>query len=363
MRRARLAVAAIAALAALAFTSTALAAFAPKITIAAATGGGTNVRVAAAATDDPTARFALYAPLGTTGSFTAAPGTSLGKVTAHAQAADLGGAVLPLTGDVLVANPIDPAIVAASNACDPVAHATILVLSLQAAGQMLNIPLFVDASEVPEAAFSSFKLIVCLPPPDLPAGTPGRATFGAKLLDADFAISALVGPAAAGEQRWRSLWTPYVPQQGTPNAAGTVETQSVVRRPTLLLIGGKTVAQKKKVRVKGKLVTKTTTKATIAAALSEAQKGIGGITVTFLESLQPTGSFKRTAAFKTDADGLVGIVGTLTKTAYFKVTAVVPERDLGAAGCTATFAPVPCIGATVAGQTLTSKTIKLALRR
>ncbi len=363
MRLARLAVTATAVAGALAFTGSAVAAFTPKLSVPAPSAAGANVRVSVGATDDPTARFVLYAPNGTTGSFTAAPGSSLGKVTAHAQAADLGGAVLPLTGDVLVANPVDPAIVAASNACDPVAHATILVLSLQAAGQVLNIPLFVDASAGPEAGFSSFKLIVCLPPPDLPAGTPGRATFGAKLLDADFTISALVAPTAAGEQRWRSVWTPYVPQQGTANAAGAVEAQAVVRNPTLLQIAGQTKAVKKKVKVKGKLVTKTTTKVTIFAALTEAAKGVGGVKVTFLESLRPSSGFHTVAAFKTESDGIVGITGTLVKTAYFKAVATLPDRELGAAGCAATFAPVPCTSATVAGRALESKVIKLTVRR
>ena len=363
MRLARLAVATTVAAGALAFTGSALAAFTPKIFVAPAVGGGTNLRVAVGTGDDPTARFVAYAPPGTTGSFTAAPGTSLGKVTAHAQAADLGGAVLPLTGDVLVANPVDPAIVAASNACDPVAHAAILVLNLSAAGQTLNVPLFVDASSGGETSFSAFKLIVCLPPPDVPAGTPGRATFGAKLLDADFSISALVAPAAAGEHRWRSVWTPYVPTQGTPNAAGTVEVQALLRQPTQLLVAGQTKLVKKKVKVKGKTVTRKSTRVAIVAALTEAGKGVGGIKVTFLESLTPSGNFRAVAAFKTESDGFVGIVGTLTRTAYFKVTATLVDRELGATGCTATFSPVPCTSATVSGRALESKVIKLTVRK
>ena len=364
MRLARLAVASAVATGALAVAGPAFAAFTPRLYVApAAAGGGVEVRASTGAADDPTARFVLYAPVGVTGTFTAAPGTSLGKVTAHAQAADLGGAVLPLTGDVLVANPVDPAIIATSTACDPVAHAVILVLSLQAAGQTLDVPLFVDASTGPEAAFSSFKLVVCLPPPDVPTGTPGRARFGAKLLDADFSISTLVSPPTAGEQRWRSLWTPYVPQQGTANAPGTVEVQAAVREPTQLTLAGATRAIKKKVKVKGKLVTKTTTAVVIFARAVEATQGIGGVKVTFLEALSANAPFRPLAAFKTESNGLVGITGTLTKTAYFKVTATLADRDLGVAGCVATFAPVPCTSATVAGRALESRVIKLALRR
>jgi hypothetical protein len=123
------------------------------------------------------------------------------------------------------------------------------------------------------------------------------------------------------------------------------------------------VAKKRKVKVKEKLVTRTTTSVTVAAELSENQKGIGGIKVTFLESLTPNANgFRPAIAFKTDADGFVAIAGTLTRTVYFKVTAILGNRSLGTGACTPTFGAVPCIQATVAGQTLTSRVIKLVIR-
>ena len=89
-------------------------------------------------------------------------------------------------------------------------------LHLTAAGQTLDIPMFVVAGSAAEvAAGYQTKLVVCLPPPDVPPGTPGRATFGAKLLSATFTSSAISAPAAPGDYRWTSVWTPYVPGQGT----------------------------------------------------------------------------------------------------------------------------------------------------
>ena len=76
--------------------------------------------------------------------------------------------------------------------------------------------------------------MVCLPPPDIPPGTPGRAQFGAKLLTAVFDSSAITEPTATGDYRWTSPFTPYTPTKGTPNAAGTVETQSISHIPTPL---------------------------------------------------------------------------------------------------------------------------------
>ena len=345
------------ALAALVLTATAFAAFAPKIIVKAATGGGTQVTVTAAVTDDPTARFVLYAPIGATATFNAAPGTSLGKVTAHAQAADLGGAVLPLTGDVFVANPTDPAIIAASTQCDPVPHATILVLSLQAAGQVLNVPMFVEAAAGPEAAFASYRLVICLPPPDIPPGTPGRATFGAKLLDADFSISALSGPS--GEARWRGLWTPYIPQQGKPNATGTVETQSIVQTPSLTATA-KTTSKSKK--VKGKKVVTTTV--TISGSLTAGGQGVAGQTVSIVAG-PSAAKLKQVARVTTRANGSFSFATKLKAATFFQAKATLPDRDLGTTGCTATFSTlgIQCISATVAGGALTSATVKAVPRK
>ena len=56
-------------------------------------------------TDDPTARVSIYIPTGYQVDTTTGVGTKLGDVTATAAAADLGGAVLPLTGELDVAAP------------------------------------------------------------------------------------------------------------------------------------------------------------------------------------------------------------------------------------------------------------------
>src|SRR4051794_29529099 len=100
----RLALLVGAALASLAFASTAFASFAPKLVVSSATpqaaggGGAARIGVAVGNTDDPTARVAIYIPTGYQIA-TAAAG-KLGDVTATAAAADLGGAILPLTGEL-----------------------------------------------------------------------------------------------------------------------------------------------------------------------------------------------------------------------------------------------------------------------
>ena len=173
--------------------------------------------------DDPTARVAIYIPSGYQIA-TEAPGTKLGEVTATAAAADLGGAILPLTGEL---DAVDPATLTAAqkqgiSLCLAGATASqTWVLHLTAAGQTLDVPMMVVPTAGPEATVGQAKLLVCLPPPDVPVGSPGRAQFGAKLLSATFGVNAITQPASSGDFTWTSLFTPYNPGVGTVNAAGS----------------------------------------------------------------------------------------------------------------------------------------------
>ena len=109
-------------------------------------------------------------------------------MTAQGTAADLGGALLPLTGTVQVraasgtylSGTTQVPIAAAATQCTGTAtHTAYWVLILQAAGQTLELPVFVDSPAAPPApggsasAFASTSIQACLPPPDVPAGTPG----------------------------------------------------------------------------------------------------------------------------------------------------------------------------------------------
>src|SRR3954470_6910922 len=141
--------------ASLAFAGSALASFAPKLVISSATpqaaggGGSTRPGVLVGNADGPTAKVSIYIPTGYQIG-TPAAGTKLGDVTATAAAADLGGAVLPLTGELAAIAPNAPASAAAAQ-CG-VSPAQTWDLPLTAAGQALDVPMFVTAGAAPEAA-------------------------------------------------------------------------------------------------------------------------------------------------------------------------------------------------------------------
>ncbi len=203
-----------------------------------------TINFSQAATDDPTAKLTFYTPKGYAATLTQPAGQTIGTVTAQGTAADLGGALLPLTGTVQVraagstylAGTTQVPIAATATQCTGTAtHTAYWVLILQAAGQTFEVPVFVDNVAGPsESTFAAAKLQACLPPPDVPATHPQRAAFGFRLTRVTFTLNGIYSSPGTQDARWRVLATPYNPGQGTPNAAGTVEAQSVVPFPRSL---------------------------------------------------------------------------------------------------------------------------------
>lgn len=363
----RVVLASCVALLALSLAGSATAAYtSAKIAVASANpavaAGAVRIGVVVANSDDATARAAIYIPNGYTVT-AAAAGTKLGDVTATAAAADLGGAILPLTGelDAVDPNSLTAAQKAGVAAClNGATAAQTWVLHLTAAGQTLDVPMLV-VTAVPAEAASGYqaKLLVCLPPPDVPAGTPGRAQFGAKLLSATFTSSAISQPAAAGDYRWTSLFTPYNPGVGTVNAAGTVETQSIQHIPTKLAL---TYTKKRVVVLRsGKrrvgtrvqfssAVTEGTTPAAATVVTKAGTKKVGGAKGSFI-------FFGKSVTLTSTADLHKG---TAIPTGAAPSNADLFYAELGQSACTKTaiFGGVACVDATV-GRATPSASVRI----
>ena len=146
--------------------------------------------------DDSTARAAIVMPSGTTITATAAPGTKVGTAKAQVSALALGGALLPLAGDIVVAPPgaVNPT--SQAQCTQGVTPQATLLLVLQAAGQTIPLPAYILPTSGALTALGSAQLVFCLPPPDLPA--PVGATFGAKFLSADLTLNGVIGPVVLG---------------------------------------------------------------------------------------------------------------------------------------------------------------------
>ena len=301
-------------------------------------GTGVSVKASLDPNDDATARVAISVPVGTQLTTTQAPGTALGSVEALVKALDLAGADLPLQGQLVVAAPGQvPA--ATQTAC--IGSTTPLatwVMVLTAAGQTLTVPTYLLPQ--PNAQLGPAFIVICLPPPDVPPGTPGRATFGAKVYSAALTINGVFSSVTTGV--WLASWVPYNPGVGTANVAGAVVSPAAIAPGAVTLTARR--SGKKGVG------------ATLTGRVTQGGQGrtatvtiLGGARAAGLRSLgRPRVSPGGTFAFKAKA-------GT-----FFRARAVAAP---GAAGqvCTQVqplIGTVPCVNPTANGFTALSKVVR-----
>jgi hypothetical protein len=343
-RATRLALTVCAALAALAFSSSALAAYTPRFSVTHTpfnvSASTTVINIQQTRDDNATAKVTFYVPQGYSGVLGQAPGTKLGTVASTVQATLISAdAVLPINGDVLAASGTDATIAAASQACTgTTTHSAFWVLSLEASGQRLAVPVFIDTTAGPEAAFAQFKLQVCLPPP-------AAATFGAKLLTAKLTLANIfTAPVTAGQYIWPAIFTPYASNSGPISPAGTVQARGVVRLPGQLTLTGKVTNKKKRtIRLSGRV--------------TENGAGVAGATVQILIGTKVAFT-ARTSATGNWAIGLRKRGAKSVTT--FRGRVNVAERLVTAAGCAANVpnlpaAPAGCVSASASSWTALSR--------
>jgi hypothetical protein len=329
----------LAAIAALIAVPAAMAAYnSPKLEVTQ-TATGVVVKASLDPNDDPTAAVVIFAPTGTQLTTTQAPGSVLGPVKAIVKALDLAGADLPLDGQLVVAAPGQvPA--ANQQACiGTTAPLATWVMVLTAAGQTLSVPTYlVSTAGTSFAALSPAFIGICLPPPDVPAGTPGRATFGAKVYSAELTINGVFSKVTAGA--WISSWVPYTPGAGKPNPAGAVVSPAAVA-PGAVTISAKTSGR-------GAIVT---------GSVTQAGQPRGGATVTVLggsakaklttrKRVRVSASGRFTARFA---------VGTFFRADAVAVGGAAPPL---CAQLQPALGSVPCVNPTVNGFTAKSKVVR-----
>ena len=305
----------------------------------------TTIHVSIPQTTDGIAVVNIYVPSGYGATLGQPAGTSIGNVDATALAHD-GGLTLPLSGPVTTDDPAKHA----SDQCSPGTNAGVWNMNLSVAGQTLVLPIYVNPTAGPATALGAYNLRICLPPWDVPVGTPGRAFDGAQLLDAKFTVNKIfTTPTTAGMLKWDTLFTPYTPGKGTPNAAGTFEARAFV--PIPILLGARVSYVKKK------------NTWTLSGTATEGGLPVSGVTVNVARGLSATKLTKRASA-KTGATGAWKTSGKLIpkKTTYFQVSASVGERDYTATGCQSPltpFAPAGCVTATLSPWSAKSAVVRL----
>jgi hypothetical protein len=353
---------------ALSVAGTALAAYTtPKLTVSdAAPVGSVTLNYTQSENDDPTAKLHFFVPAEYTPSLARGAGTTIGTVRASGRATDLGNAVLPLTGTVQVraangtftsspGSQPTPLAAAATQCTGTANHTAFWVLILQAAGQTLELPVFVDAPAAPPRPGVSTEpfsasIQACLPPPDLPTGTPGRASFGFKLARVDFTLTGRVfASAGTGEPRWRVLATPYTPNTGRANPAGSVEAQSVVAFPRSVVLARPTMSVRNGVatlRIRGNVAAPTG--AIVSLRLFRGIRATATVPAVALRRLSPSvyaGTYRVRQTTK-------------RQVVFFKSRGSI--RAGGGLTCEPTFG-VSCLSATRAAVALSSNSVRVVI--
>ena len=350
-RALRLAALAGASTLALAFAGSAFAAYTPQFIVSHTpsdvSSATTTITIRQTRDDDATFRVTFYVPQGYSGALGQAAGTKLGTVAAHVQATAISqDAILPINGDVIAASNTDATIAGASLQCTATTtHDAFWLLALEASGQKLQVPVFIDKATGAEAAFAQFKLQVCLPPP-------ATATFGAKLLDASLTLANIfTTPVSPGQYVWPAFFIPYASSAGPVNPAGMVQSRAVVRLPGQITLKGKITSKKKRTVSLTGSVTENRT----AVAGARVQLLLGTATGGFTTTTKATGAYTFSLKKK-------GKKATTT----FRARVTVPERSITVVGCALSVpglpaAPAGCVNAIASPFTATSNAVNIRL--
>jgi len=307
----------------------------------------TTIHVTLPQADDAIAAINIYAPSGYAANLSQAPGTTIGTVDATAFS-HTAGIPVPLSGNVVVANPASFAQQSAQCAGVP-ASAAVWLLNLAIQSQTIQVPAYVNPTAGAEQALGAEKISVCLTPWDVPEAL-GGAPQGAQVLDVRFTVNGVfTTPASGSLLRWDTLFTPYTPGTGKPNLAGTFEARAFVPLPLVLGLHPTYVPKTNTFRLNG--------------TVTEGGLPVPNLTVHVSRGIAPA-RLTQQSSTRTGSNGAYRTAGHLKprRTTYFRVNASMPEHAF-AAGCQSpappTVAPGGCVSATLSGWTVKSPVLKL----
>ncbi len=350
---------------ALALAAPALAAFTPRLDVMVPNSlnaaGAVRIHTSVGATDETTARLVIYTPV-RFGANGGTVGSVIGTADARVRAGDLGGAIVPVPGDIEVRAPTGTALVSgvavplaqlAQSCTGTTTHTAYWVFKLTAAGNALELAAFFDLTTGAEQALGTSKITFCLPPDDVPAGTSGRSPLGIKLVDAvlTFNRGIFTNPSSAGVYLWASIWTPYNPGVGTPNAAGTVSAISATALPITLSLKG--------------TYRKATKSATMTGRASIAGQFVAGVKLPIFAGASRTALKRSGSTNATKASGAFTAVKRMVRTTYYQVRLAIPSVDSPelCAAVPANLGLPRCATASVGGFAVLSNILKVTFRR
>jgi hypothetical protein len=304
-------------------------------------GRSTTIEIVHDDLDDAAADLTIYSPAAYEAVLSQPVGTTIGTAHGLVTAPDLGLTRIVVTGDVTVrsgdslARPADRAVSladAAERCTGARSHAAFWLLTLRGSGAGLELPLFVDNAPPAAARFASTIIRACLPPPDLPAGTPGRAPLGYELARMAISLRGVFAGATGGERRWRLVETEYARDAAVPNPVDRSESQALVYAGSTLTLAPPRVAVRSgvaTVTLRGRTAIPARAEARYRLELADGRlapasvAGVGRLVTAQLRIRQ------------TNAPQVLGL----------RLRGAVETVALGPASCQATFRPdgIPCV--------------------
>jgi hypothetical protein len=325
----------LATIASLALAGPAAAATVPRLDVALV---DTRTVVTAIAADDvATARLSVYTPATVATVTTQPAGTVVGR--ADALASFPGGGVPVLTGAVTVATPGRvPADQAAACLQGAIPAAT-WTLGLAAGGVAMEVPLYVVTAAGVETAFSTARLLVCLPAPDAEPEL-CASVHCARIVSLQLHLS---GTFAPGLGQWRSVWTRYASGSDELDPTGPVEARADVARGAVTASAQRLGKKKQAARVSG--------------TVTQGGVPVAGAPVTVFAGTTRA-SLRRLGTVRTSPAGVFSYARASGGLTFFRVTAAALPRA-STTGCgTAGPLPVPCVSASVSGFSAASPVVR-----
>ena len=334
---------------ALALAGPSLGAVTPQLKIATAGGQTLSITVSRQQADDPVGRVELVVPTGFTLA-SPAVGALVGTATAKVVSRDVDPNTEHLwSGAIRTISPTDPAVAYESTSCDPVEHLAAWMVRLSVGKQTFGFPIFVDAATGTSAPFGPYVLVACFRPADLPSTDPNRSARGS-VVDSFTLSSTRFGiPTAGGSYLWRSFWTPFAAGTGELDTTATVEAQSAAVVPAGEVDLAATTSTARAGGIRVVLVT-------VFGRVLVGGVPTGAVVVRLRRGPTPT-KLVGLGRVTTGADGVYLDVAALLRTQYFQAIAYLPAKDLGAAGCQASFPDIPCLDATTGAGRVASATV------
>jgi hypothetical protein len=295
-----------------------------------------TVLTAVAADDVATARLSVYTPATVAMVTTQPAGTVVGR--ADALASFPGGGVPVLTGPVTVAAPGRPTEQAAACLQGATASAT-WTLGLSAGGVAIEVPVYVVPAAGSETAFSTARLLVCLPAPDAEPEL-CASVHCARIVSLQLHLS---GTFARALGQWRSVWTRYAAGTDELDPTGPVEARAEVARGAVTASAQRLGKKKQAARVSG--------------TVTQGGVPVAGAPVTVFAGTTRT-SLRRLGTVRTSPAGVFSYARASGGLTFFRVTAAALPRA-STTGCgTAGPLPVPCVSASVSGFSAASPVVR-----